>query len=127
MLTASASIELLVLFVTVAAFMTRSIVVMFSSVQFSYPPIPSNRLLLATVYKGILYLVPCTCVVIDECICNEAGSTTLECGVDNTCLCKSNVEGANCDRCKPGFVNLTQSNPDGCVGMFILLVILQLC
>jgi hypothetical protein len=59
--------------------------------------------------------VVCTCVVTDECICNEAGRTKLECRVDNTCYCKSNVEGVSCDQCKPGFINLTQSNPDGCI------------
>ncbi|CAF4272510.1 unnamed protein product, partial [Rotaria magnacalcarata] len=30
------------------------------------------------------------------------------------CLCKQNVEGRQCDRCKEGFWNMKASNPLGC-------------
>lgn len=41
----------------------------------------------------------------------------MECGVHTSyyCQCKPNVQGPSCDQCKPGFFNLTQTNPDGCV------------
>uniref|UniRef100_A0A2C9JJ39 Usherin n=1 Tax=Biomphalaria glabrata TaxID=6526 RepID=A0A2C9JJ39_BIOGL len=35
--------------------------------------------------------------------------------VGGQCFCKTNVEGRRCDVCKPGFYNLTDSNPDGCL------------
>ncbi|CAD5219384.1 unnamed protein product [Bursaphelenchus okinawaensis] len=31
-----------------------------------------------------------------------------------TCYCKTHVDGPRCDRCKNGFWNFTESNPDGC-------------
>lgn len=34
--------------------------------------------------------------------------------IAGTCLCKANVEGEKCDRCKQGFFNLSSANPDGC-------------
>ena len=36
--------------------------------------------------------------------------------VAGRCICKKNVEGQRCNRCKPGFWNLRKSNPDGCEG-----------
>lgn len=56
------------------------------------------------------------------------GCTTCNCSVAGTppslldkcdkttgsCDCKLNVEGNNCDQCKTGFYNLSQSNPQGC-------------
>ena len=35
------------------------------------------------------------------------------------CICKTNVEGQRCDRCKPGFWNLRRDDPDGCKGTYI--------
>lgn len=32
------------------------------------------------------------------------------------CICKENVDGQRCDRCKYGFFNLRPENPDGCQG-----------
>lgn len=32
------------------------------------------------------------------------------------CICKQNVEGQRCDRCKYGFFNLRPDDPDGCQG-----------
>ena len=34
--------------------------------------------------------------------------------IAGTCLCKENVEGEQCDRCKPGFFNFSAENADGC-------------
>ena len=58
----------------------------------------------------------------------QNGCTSCNCSVEGTppslldkcnkntgvCSCKLNVEGNNCDRCKSGFFNLSQSNPQGC-------------
>ena len=33
---------------------------------------------------------------------------------DDQCKCKSHVTGRNCNDCKAGTWNLTQSNPQGC-------------
>ena len=58
----------------------------------------------------------------------QNGCTTCNCSVAGTppslldkcdkstgrCDCKRNVEGNNCDQCKQGFYNLTESNPQGC-------------
>jgi len=34
--------------------------------------------------------------------------------VAGQCRCKANVDGARCDRCRPGFYGLDMENPDGC-------------
>lgn len=34
--------------------------------------------------------------------------------VAGRCRCKANVEGPRCDRCKDGYWNMLESNPDGC-------------
>ena len=34
------------------------------------------------------------------------------------CFCKENTEGRRCDLCKPGFFNLTETNPLGCDACF---------
>ena len=48
--------------------------------------------------------------------------------VAGRCICKTNVEGQRCDRCKPGFWNLRRDDPDGCKGTCksILLSVLSL-
>jgi len=54
-----------------------------------------------------------------SCNCSAAGTqpSLLNKCDKNTgrCDCKLNVEGNNCDQCKQGFYNLSQSNPQGCV------------
>lgn len=37
---------------------------------------------------------------------------------DGQCLCKPNVEGQKCDRCKPGYFNLALNNEFGCSPCF---------
>ncbi|TRZ04223.1 hypothetical protein DNTS_029916, partial [Danionella cerebrum] len=55
------------------------------------------------------------------CSCNPAGSTQ-ECDVQTgRCQCKENVDGFNCDRCKLGYFNLDQQNPQGCTPCFCFL------
>ncbi|KAG1651176.1 Basement membrane-specific heparan sulfate proteoglycan core protein [Nymphon striatum] len=52
------------------------------------------------------------------CQCDLRGSTGQECDFRNQCPCKSVVEGANCDRCKPGHFMLNVDNPQGCTSCF---------
>lgn len=51
------------------------------------------------------------------CECSAEGSRSSECDVlSGQCVCKENVEGRRCDRCKPGFFNMRREDPDGCQG-----------
>ena len=62
---------------------------------------------------------PCT-----ECTCEAAGVTSSVCVRDvfaatgkqtpGQCLCKANVQGAACNKCKETFMNLQSNNPAGC-------------
>ncbi|KAF7660100.1 hypothetical protein LDENG_00288180 [Lucifuga dentata] len=59
-----------------------------------------------------------------QCECSISGSDSQTCDLergvcacaDHTgkCSCKANVEGDNCDRCKPGTFGLSVQNPMGC-------------
>ncbi|XP_060907751.1 laminin subunit alpha-2 isoform X3 [Labrus mixtus] len=59
-----------------------------------------------------------------QCECNAAGSDSQTCDVERgacacadrtgKCSCKANVEGDNCDRCKPDTFGLSVRNPLGC-------------
>ncbi|KAI5627047.1 laminin subunit beta-4 precursor, partial [Silurus asotus] len=50
------------------------------------------------------------------CTCNSDGSVDggLCDPVSGQCVCKQNVEGEHCDRCKIGYYSLSQDNPKGC-------------
>ncbi|XP_026326893.1 laminin subunit beta-1 isoform X2 [Hyposmocoma kahamanoa] len=59
------------------------------------------------------------------CDCDPEGTTDKEILCDDEtdvtnnktagrCLCKANVDGPRCDRCKDGFWNFNPDNPDGC-------------
>ncbi|KAJ8306057.1 hypothetical protein KUTeg_016602 [Tegillarca granosa] len=61
-------------------------------------------------YYGYPNCIPCPC--------NAAGSENGQQCDSRRCVCKKNVEGAKCDRCKPGFYNLDKNNPDGCSPCF---------
>ncbi|KAH7979957.1 hypothetical protein HPB49_012193 [Dermacentor silvarum] len=55
------------------------------------------------------------------CGCSQAGSVDSppSCNPDSgVCRCKANVEGRQCDRCKPGFFNLQRDNEFGCTPCF---------
>ncbi len=52
------------------------------------------------------------------CDCNTAGTfeASTNCNVESgQCICKTNVEGLRCDRCRNGTTGLTPLNPLGCV------------
>ncbi|KAK2578017.1 hypothetical protein KPH14_008439 [Odynerus spinipes] len=48
-----------------------------------------------------------------QCRCNEAGSRSLTC-YGGRCECKRNVEGPECNRCRPATFGLSAENIDGC-------------
>ncbi|XP_019884797.1 basement membrane-specific heparan sulfate proteoglycan core protein isoform X13 [Camponotus floridanus] len=50
----------------------------------------------------------------ESCRCNEAGSRSTSC-VDGRCECKRNVEGPECNRCRPSTYGLRAENIDGCI------------
>ncbi|XP_015437459.1 PREDICTED: basement membrane-specific heparan sulfate proteoglycan core protein [Dufourea novaeangliae] len=47
------------------------------------------------------------------CNCNPAGSRSSFC-IGDRCDCKRNVEGPECNRCRPSTFGLSAENPDGC-------------
>ncbi|XP_050676949.1 laminin subunit beta-1 [Leptidea sinapis] len=60
-----------------------------------------------------------------QCDCDPEGTTDKENLCDDEtdlannktagrCLCKANVDGSRCDRCKDGYWNFEPQNPDGC-------------
>jgi len=65
-------------------------------------------------FKGLFNFPYC-----EECKCVPAGvrNDFPGCGRHNIpgvlCLCKQNVEGRQCDRCKEGFWNMKANNPLG--------------
>ncbi len=58
------------------------------------------------------------CFYISACDCHTAGSQGggLCDALSGQCLCKENVDGQRCDRCKHGFFNLREDNLAGCQG-----------
>uniref|UniRef100_UPI00398EB503 laminin subunit alpha-1 n=1 Tax=Pristiophorus japonicus TaxID=55135 RepID=UPI00398EB503 len=52
-----------------------------------------------------------------RCNCSIVGSINDD-PCAEPCQCKRNVEGENCDQCKPGFYNLQERNPEGCTECF---------
>ncbi|XP_038213536.1 laminin subunit beta-1 [Zerene cesonia] len=64
--------------------------------------------------------------VCKSCDCDPEGTTDKEILCDDEtdfannktagrCLCKANVDGARCDRCKDGYWNFDPQNPEGCI------------
>ncbi|KAI4497448.1 hypothetical protein M0802_007459 [Mischocyttarus mexicanus] len=51
--------------------------------------------------------------VTETCQCNYAGSRSPLC-YNNRCECKRNVEGPECNRCRPATFGLSADNTDGC-------------
>ncbi|XP_066985998.1 basement membrane-specific heparan sulfate proteoglycan core protein [Macrobrachium rosenbergii] len=49
-----------------------------------------------------------------ECNCDVRGSVSTQCYGEH-CQCKKNVQGEDCDSCKPGYFHLSSQNPDGCL------------
>lgn len=60
--------------------------------------------------------IPCNCDSVGGVSGGECeGKNEPEAGLlAGRCICKTNVEGQRCDRCKPGFWNLRRDDPDGC-------------
>uniref|UniRef100_A0A3B3T2G9 Laminin, beta 4 n=1 Tax=Paramormyrops kingsleyae TaxID=1676925 RepID=A0A3B3T2G9_9TELE len=54
----------------------------------------------------------------DACICDCEPAGSLDGGLcdphTGRCVCKANVEGERCDRCKHGFYGLSRDDPEGC-------------
>ncbi|KAK0088927.1 hypothetical protein PV326_004677, partial [Microctonus aethiopoides] len=52
--------------------------------------------------------------IFDNCeYCDPDGSENPSC-IDRRCVCKLNVEGPNCNRCRPSTFGLSIDNPNGC-------------
>lgn len=60
----------------------------------------------------------CYSFYLPACDCDPAGSKGggLCDPLTGQCVCKDNVEGQRCDRCKYGFFNLRPDDPNGCQG-----------
>ncbi|XP_063635942.1 laminin subunit beta-1 [Cydia splendana] len=60
---------------------------------------------------------PCDCdphgVTDEEILCDDETDVANN-KTAGRCLCKTNMDGARCDRCKDGFWNFDLANPDGC-------------
>ncbi|XP_037089474.1 basement membrane-specific heparan sulfate proteoglycan core protein-like [Pollicipes pollicipes] len=52
------------------------------------------------------------------CSCDSRGSQTTECDSQGRCNCKENVEGDQCDRCRPGYFGLGTDPVTGCTSCF---------
>ncbi|XP_074025385.1 basement membrane-specific heparan sulfate proteoglycan core protein isoform X7 [Leptinotarsa decemlineata] len=62
--------------------------------------------------------IPCTYEgPYPTCNCDSRGSISNECR-NGRCICKANVEGDNCDRCRQGSFGLNISSIDGCESCF---------
>eukprot|EP00118_Oscarella_pearsei_P025062 m.307415 g.307415 ORF g.307415 m.307415 type:complete len:2013 (+) comp42255_c0_seq1:49-6087(+) len=52
-----------------------------------------------------------------ECRCHSSGAVNKETSCaqgSGQCSCKANANGRKCNKCRNGYFNLTESNPDGC-------------
>lgn len=67
-------------------------------------------------FRDVEACIPCNCDSVGGVSGGECeGKTDPVAGlVAGRCICKRNVEGIRCNRCKPGYWNLQSSNPDGC-------------
>lgn len=56
-----------------------------------------------------------------NCSCDKTGSLNNEpvCDAESgSCMCKLNVEGQQCNKCKPGYFDLSLDNQFGCTPCF---------
>jgi len=54
----------------------------------------------------------------DTCACDARGSMSADCPQSGFCDCKQNVEGRNCNRCRPGTFGLGLDDSEGCLNCF---------
>jgi len=54
----------------------------------------------------------------EACACDARGSMSAQCPLSGFCDCKQNVEGRNCNRCKPGTFGLGLDDSEGCLNCF---------
>ena len=59
--------------------------------------------------------VPESGVDSDTCQCDPRGTQSDTCASSGACECRNNVEGRNCDRCKPGTFLLHEAHEAGCL------------
>ncbi|XP_069692113.1 basement membrane-specific heparan sulfate proteoglycan core protein isoform X26 [Periplaneta americana] len=55
-----------------------------------------------------------------QCRCDPRGSIRPDCPDGRQCHCKTNVEGRNCDRCRPGTFSLSEKHIEGCLECFCM-------
>lgn len=68
-------------------------------------------------YQVYLYC----CILFRNCGCETSGSLNNQPRCDSSsgsCSCKLNVEGRQCDKCKPGYFDLSTENQFGCTPCF---------
>ena len=80
------------------------------------PPPPPPTHTHTHTYTHILPRTACDCDTsgTESRVCSHSDDPSDPSIVAGMCLCKDNVEGDRCDRCKPGFFNLSSENADGC-------------
>ncbi len=52
-------------------------------------------------------------------------ATSIYSASGSNCPCKSNVDGATCNTCKPGYHSLFTNNSEGCQGTLIVAIASQ--
>ncbi|XP_029973802.1 basement membrane-specific heparan sulfate proteoglycan core protein isoform X2 [Salarias fasciatus] len=73
-------------------------------------------------YQGNPLIPHGKCIPNQSSKCDNRGSISSS---SSPCSCKSNVAGALCDECKPGFFHLSETNPEGCLRCFCMGVTKQ--
>ncbi|XP_029013106.1 basement membrane-specific heparan sulfate proteoglycan core protein isoform X4 [Betta splendens] len=68
-------------------------------------------------YQGNPMLPNGKCVRNQMVNCDNRGTISSS---SRPCSCKSNVAGAHCEECKPGFFHLSETNPEGCLRCFCM-------
>ncbi|XP_062822809.1 basement membrane-specific heparan sulfate proteoglycan core protein isoform X3 [Anolis carolinensis] len=60
-----------------------------------------------------------------RCNCDPQGSLSSQCDANGQCQCKANVEGPQCDSCRPHHFHLSAENREGCLPCFCMGVTQQ--